>query len=127
MTYIMDEITVVPSERFDCEWYDDTESMFDTEEPDVLSVRTPSGAHLGPALAAAERGIDVLCEKPLEITTERIDGMRAAAAENDGSLGGGFQQRYNPVVQQLYEVASTASTTLRTAGREPKRSMVVAR
>lgn len=91
--------------EFDCTWYDDTEAMLDAEEPDVLSVCTPSGAHLGPTLAAAERGIDVLCEKPLEITTDRIDQMIAAAEANGVRLGGVFPQRYNPVVRTCYEAA----------------------
>ena len=74
--------------------------------PDVLHVCTPSGAHLEPTVAAAERGVDVLCEKPLEITTERIDEMVAAAEAAGIRLGGIFNQRFNPVVRQLHEAAS---------------------
>ncbi|WP_137284554.1 Gfo/Idh/MocA family protein [Halorussus salinisoli] len=91
--------------EFDCTWYDDTEAMLDAKEPDVLSVCTPSGAHLDPTLAAVERGVDVLCEKPLEITTDRIDQMIAAAEANDVRLGGVFPQRYNPVVRTCYDAA----------------------
>ncbi|QLH84835.1 Gfo/Idh/MocA family protein [Halosimplex pelagicum] len=92
--------------EYDCTWYDDTEAMLDAETVDVLSVCTPSGAHLEPALAAADRGVDVLCEKPLEITTDRIDEMVAAADEAGIRLGGIFNQRYNPVVRQLRAAAS---------------------
>jgi UDP-N-acetyl-2-amino-2-deoxyglucuronate dehydrogenase len=92
--------------EFDCSWYADTAEMLDATAPDVLHVCTPSGAHLEPALAAAERGVDVLCEKPLEITTERIDEMVAAAEEAGIRLGGIFNQRFNPVVRQLHEAAS---------------------
>ena len=93
------------ADEFDCEWYADIETMLDTETVDVLSVCTPSGAHLEPTLAAAERGINVLCEKPLEITTERIDEMIDACEKADVQLGGIFPQRYNPVVQTVYEAA----------------------
>jgi len=89
------------AEEFDCTWYADTEEMLDAEDVDVLSVCTPSGAHLEPALAAADRGIDVLCEKPLEITTERIDRMIEACEEASVRLGGIFPQRYNPVVRTV--------------------------
>ncbi|WP_459194810.1 Gfo/Idh/MocA family protein [Halosimplex sp. J119] len=92
--------------EYDCEYFPDTESMLDAEDVDVLTICTPSGAHLEPALAAADRGIDVLCEKPLEITTERIDEMVAAAEEAGVRLGGIFNQRYNPVVRQLHEAAA---------------------
>ena len=49
--------------------------MLDTEQPDVALVTTPSGFHLEPTLACAERKVHVLCDKPLEITLERCDAM----------------------------------------------------
>lgn len=93
------------TEEFDCEWYDNTEVMLDEMSPDVLCVCTPSGTHLDVVTAAAERGIDVLCEKPLEITGERIDRMAAAVDEAGVALGGIFHQRYSPVVRALYDAA----------------------
>lgn len=94
------------ADEYGCKWYADTEAMLDSESPDVLSVCTPSGAHQEPALAAIERGIDVLCEKPIEITTDRIDAMITAADEAGVRLGGIFNQRYNPVVRTLQEAAA---------------------
>ena len=94
------------AEEYDCEWYSDTESMLDAAEPDVLIICTPSGAHLEPTLAAAERGVDVLCEKPLEITTDRIDEMIAAADEHDIALGGIFQQRFTDLLGRVREAAA---------------------
>ncbi|MFB6219352.1 MAG: Gfo/Idh/MocA family protein [Halobacteriaceae archaeon] len=90
------------ADEFDCAWYDDTAAMLDAERVDVLSVCTPSGAHLDPAVAAAERGVDVLCEKPLEITPDRIDRMVGACEEAGVRLGGIFPQRYNPVVETVH-------------------------
>jgi predicted dehydrogenase len=40
---------------------------------DIVIVTTPSGAHLEPAVAAAEAGKHVVVEKPLEVTLERCD------------------------------------------------------
>ncbi|MDX1683476.1 MAG: Gfo/Idh/MocA family oxidoreductase, partial [Phycisphaeraceae bacterium] len=93
------------ADEHDCDWYDSVEAMLDGAEPDVMTICTPSGAHLGPTLAAAERGIHVLCEKPLEITTGRIDQMRTAASEANIQLGGIFPQRYNPVCRAVYDAA----------------------
>jgi len=92
--------------RFDCDYYRDTEAMLDRADVDVLSVCTPSGAHLEPTLAAAERGIDVLCEKPLEITTDRIDEMIDACEGAGVRLGGVFQQRFNPVMRTVRDAAA---------------------
>jgi UDP-N-acetyl-2-amino-2-deoxyglucuronate dehydrogenase len=46
---------------------------------DVVCITTSSGAHLEPALAAIRAGKHVVIEKPIEITTERIDEILAAA------------------------------------------------
>jgi UDP-N-acetyl-2-amino-2-deoxyglucuronate dehydrogenase len=94
------------AEEFDCEWFADTEAMLDEAAPDVLSVCTPSGAHLEPTRLAAERGVDVLCEKPLEITPERIDAMVAACEDGGVRLGGIFPQRYNPVVETVRDAVA---------------------
>ena len=87
--------------KFNCNWYDDIETMFDTSNPDILFVCTPSGRHLKPTLAAAERGIDVLCDKPLETTIERINRMVAAADKHGIRLAGVFQYRYDPLIRAI--------------------------
>ncbi|WP_263020780.1 Gfo/Idh/MocA family protein [Natronobiforma cellulositropha] len=93
------------AERFDCAWYDDTATMLAETAPDVVTVCTPSGAHLEAVTVAAEYGADVLCEKPLEITTERIDRLVEVATEAEITLGGIFQQRFNPVVRTVREAS----------------------
>jgi predicted dehydrogenase len=45
---------------------------------DVVCVCTPSGAHMEPAVRAAEAGKHVVVEKPLEITLPRCDAIIAA-------------------------------------------------
>lgn len=92
--------------KWDCKWYSDYETMLDEAKPDLVTVCTPSGAHLEPVQACAKRGIHVLCEKPLEITAARIDQMIDAANQGGILLGGIFPQRYNPVMQVLYEAAA---------------------
>jgi predicted dehydrogenase len=93
------------AETHGCAWHPDVEQMLDTERPDVLCITTPSGAHLPPAEAAFARGVHVLCEKPLEITTERVDAMIEHAREAGVTLGGIFPQRFNPACQPLFEAA----------------------
>ena len=91
------------ADEHDCDPYFDVAEMLDAVEPDVLDICTPNGAHLDPALAAADRGVDVFCEKPLEITTERIDRMIDAAEASGIRLGGVFQRRYKPIVRTVRE------------------------
>jgi len=61
---------------------------------DVVTIATPSGAHLEPTQKAAAAGKHVICEKPLETSLERIDKMIAACQENKVMLAGILQRRY---------------------------------
>ena len=45
--------------------HDDLGAMLDAERPDVLHVCTPNALHAAQALAALDRGINVICEKLL--------------------------------------------------------------
>ncbi len=92
-------------DQFGGEWFAGYEQMLDTVKPDVVTICTPSGVHLEPTQACAQRGIHVLCEKPLEINTARIGQMNQAADQGNIKLGGIFPQRYNPVVQAVQKAA----------------------
>ena len=60
-----------------CGRHDDLGAMLDAERPDALHVCTPNALHAEQALAGVERGIHVVCEKPLE--TAAHAGVVAAA------------------------------------------------
>src|SRR5438045_2234488 len=76
------------SSNFGCRWFASTEEMLDAAKPDVAVICTPSGMHLEPAIACAQRGVNVLCEKPLEITTARVRQMIDACQRSSIVLGG---------------------------------------
>ncbi len=87
--------------EFGCESFTSLEAALAHPDVDVLAVTTPSGAHLEAALAAARAGKHVLCEKPLEITVERVDEMIAAHRAAGTQLGCTFQLRYLPVLEPV--------------------------
>lgn len=91
--------------EYGARYFKDYTEMLDTVKPDIATICTPSGAHLEPALACFERGIHVLCEKPMEINTDRIDQMLAAADKAGVQLGGIFMQRYTDIMQTIYGAA----------------------
>ena len=70
-------------------------------EVEVVCVTTPSGAHEEIALAAFRAGKHVLCEKPLEISTERVDRMLAAAASHGRWLGAVLPARLGDGAQAM--------------------------
>jgi predicted dehydrogenase len=93
------------AQKFQCDWFAETERMLDQAKPDVAVICTPSGAHLEAALACAARKIHIVCEKPLEITTERVRQMIAAADRAGVRLGAIFPQRFNPVNVAIHAAA----------------------
>lgn len=78
--------------------YTDLDEFLADPELDIVTIATPSGAHLEPAIAAAKAGKHVVCEKPLEITPERIDLMIAACEEAGVTLAGIFNRRFHPAM-----------------------------
>lgn len=93
--------------------YTDLERMLESERFDVLHVCTPNDVHAGQALAALGRGIHVVCEKPLAVTTAESAALVAAAAER--SLVGAtcYHARAYPLVEQMRaECASGALGTI---------------
>lgn len=83
------------AEKQGCRGFDSLEAMLADPEIDAVSVCSPSGAHLDPAVAAAEAGKHVLIEKPLEVTTERCDKIIAACEKANVKLATTFQSRFH--------------------------------
>jgi predicted dehydrogenase len=91
--------------KYNCAWFDNYERMLDELRPDVAIVCTPSGAHLEPVAACARRKIHVICEKPLEISLDRIHRMIDAAEHSQIVLGAMFPQRFTGASMALHEAA----------------------
>jgi predicted dehydrogenase len=61
-----------------CRAYHELRDMLADPCVDVVTICTPSGLHMEPAVAAAKAGKHVIVEKPLEITLARCDKIIAA-------------------------------------------------
>lgn len=66
---------------------------------DVLYNLGPNHLHAEPSIAALERGIHVLCEKPLAATLSAAERMAAAAGEEDLEAGVAFNYRFVPAIR----------------------------
>ena len=62
---------------------------------DIVTIGTPSGAHLEPAIAAAEAGKHIIVEKPLEITLERCQKIIDACKKNNVLVATIFHSRFH--------------------------------
>ena len=74
-------------------WYTDAEEMLRKEQIDVCCILTPSGLHCECVCLRAQHGVNVLCEKPLEVTKEKMQRMIDCCRENNVKLGCIFQRR----------------------------------
>jgi UDP-N-acetyl-2-amino-2-deoxyglucuronate dehydrogenase len=78
-----------------CRAYHDLDAMLADPAIDVVTVGTPSGAHLEPALAAARAGKHVIVEKPLEITLKRCDQIIRECEKNGVKCSAIFPSRFH--------------------------------
>jgi len=89
------------AQKYSCRAYNDTAEMMADDSIDLVTIATPSGVHMEPAVAAAQAGKHVICEKPLDISLERIDAMIEAHNKAGTKLGGVFQNRFSDAITPL--------------------------
>ena len=73
--------------------FDDIDAFLDLPELSLVCVCNKSGEHSKAISQSAKTGKHVLCEKPLDVTTEKIDEAIAVCHEHNVLLGGVFQNR----------------------------------
>lgn len=83
------------AEKRGCTPYDDLKKMLADPAVDVVTIGTPSGAHMEPAIAAAKAGKHVIVEKPLEITLRRCDKIIDACQKAGVMLSTIFPSRFH--------------------------------
>ena len=89
--------------------YADLAELLDTEQVDVLHVCSPNDVHARQALAALERGVHVVCEKPLAVSTAESRALVEAAARSGLVNAVCYHSRSYPLVEQMRaDVASGA-------------------
>jgi predicted dehydrogenase len=87
--------------RYKIASYADYESMLAGEKLDVVSIAVPTVLHREVTLAALERGVHVLVEKPIAATVEEADEMIRHAEARQLVLTVGHVERFNPALAEL--------------------------
>jgi predicted dehydrogenase len=91
------------ADKYKCKVFLNYEEMLRSSEIEIVTIATPSGAHMEPTIEAARQEKHVICEKPLEISLDRIDKMIEAHAKAGTKLGGIFNYRFNDTLKYLKE------------------------
>ncbi|MFT5122806.1 MAG: UDP-N-acetyl-2-amino-2-deoxyglucuronate dehydrogenase [Kiritimatiellia bacterium] len=87
--------------KYGCIAYSDYTAFLADPKLDVVSIATPSGAHLDPAVAAAKAGKHVVVEKPLEVTPERCQAIIDTCARKRVKLVTIFPSRFKDVTRLM--------------------------
>lgn len=87
--------------------YSDFDQFLTHRPMDLVAIGTPSGLHAAQGIAAAQHGIHVLTEKPIDITTERADALIAETDKAGVKLGVFFQDRCKPDLLRVKEAVNS--------------------
>lgn len=89
------------AKELECSAYTDYKKLADNPAVDAVILCTPSGSRLPMVeyIAAAKKHI--ISEKPLEVTTDRIDKMLEVCSNNDVYIASIFHKRYHPVYKWI--------------------------
>ncbi|MBM4025643.1 MAG: Gfo/Idh/MocA family oxidoreductase [Planctomycetes bacterium] len=77
------------------------EELLATPGLNAVVIATPPQWHALPFLAAAEKNLDIYCEKPLAYDVREGQAMLTAAQKKDIVVQIGFQRRQSPAIRQV--------------------------
>ncbi len=81
--------------------YNSIDDLLSDSELDAIYVSTPVNLHCEQVIAAAERGLHVLCDKPMARTPQECEWMIGACEANDVHLQVCFLFRFHSCFQQI--------------------------
>jgi len=76
---------------------------------DAISICTPNGVHYEAALAAANAGKHILCEKPMGMNAKQCQEMADAAKKNGVEFVIGFQHRFEPKSKVIRDMVQSGA------------------
>lgn len=94
---------------FDVQMYTDYKKLVDESGVDLISVCTSNNAHKEISVYIAEKGIHLLCEKPLGLNADEVRKMAAACDEAGIINMTGFTYRRIPAMAMIKEIIDSGA------------------
>lgn len=85
--------------------YSNLDEMIDKEKPDCLLVSTPPSSHKDIIIKALDKGINVICEKPLCTKLSDFDEISDASRANDRIVFTVHNWKYAPAISKMIEIS----------------------
>ncbi len=89
--------------------YEEFTAGTDSDAYDAVYVATPNATHGEYVLAGADQGNHVICEKPLEVTTDRTRTLVEACADAEVTLQTAYRLQVEPTVRRARELIDEAA------------------
>lgn len=87
----------------------DWKAMLDEFRPDVLCIDGPFELHAEMCAEALKRNINVFCEKPIALTLEQLEIIRAAYEKSSARIVSMVGLRYEPAFYQAHKMVSAGA------------------
>lgn len=84
--------------------YRDLQTMLREGKPDLAIIASPHRLHAEQTVACLEKGVHVLCEKPMALTTADCDRMTEEAAKAECLLGIGLFRRFFSSTREIRRI-----------------------
>ena len=88
-------------------WHAEWGELLQDPDVDAVYVATPVSLHVEQAVAAADAGKHVLCEKPMALDVAQCERMISAAQQNGVRLGVAYYRHHYPVVSRLRDIVTS--------------------
>ena len=82
--------------------FTDIEELLELDQVDAVVIATPNHLHEPHVLRALKSKVDVLCERPLSLTSRGVERILGAAKQADRKVVVGNNHRFRSDVQQMY-------------------------
>lgn len=86
--------------------YGSYDELLADPEIDIVYLSLPNHLHAEWSIKCADAGKHVLCEKPLALTVEEVDRMKAASERNHVLIQEAAMMRFHPQMRQLSEAVA---------------------
>ena len=90
-----------------CYSYENMHNVANNDDIDVVYIVTPTATHAKFAIAAANAGKQVWCEKPMAMTVKECQSIIDACAKNKVQLTIGYRMQHEPNTQTLISYATS--------------------
>jgi myo-inositol 2-dehydrogenase/D-chiro-inositol 1-dehydrogenase len=103
--------------------YDDYRRVLERKDVDAVVVATPTPTHYQVILDSASAGKHIFCEKPLDISVDKIQAAIQAAEAGRVQMMLGFNRRFDPNFAKVRDTVAAggvgAAQVLRITSRDP--------